>query len=261
MPIARISAGVLAVLWLTGPAAYAQKGKGGPSTHGGGPKTTAPTSHGSSHAAGGPKTTTATSHGNPRTTTATPKTHGNPHTTTATTTTKTHGNPHTRTTGSSTSTGNATTNTATSTTTLNPIAQKLRGKPLGDRIQQMLPTGMTLNAASAGFKNQGQFIAAVHVSQNLGIPFTQLKAAMLGTSTTTATNGTSTGTAGTTTNTSTNPMSLGQAIQKLKPTANAGVEVQRAETQASTDVSGTTTTSTSGTIATTATKSKKQKRQ
>jgi hypothetical protein len=55
-------------------------------------------------------------------------------------------------------------------------------------------------------------------------------------------------------------MSLGQAIQKLKPTANADVEVQRAETQANTDVRGTTTTSTSGTIATTSTKSKKQKR-
>ena len=233
MPIARISAGILAVLWLTGPAAYAQKGKGGPSAHGGGPKTMAPTSHGSSHATGGPKTTTATSHGNPHTT---------------------------ATTGPSTSTGNTTTNTATSTT-LNPIAQKLQGKPLGDRIQRMLPKNMTLDAASAGFKNQGQFIAAVHVSQNLGIPFTQLKAAMLGTSTPTATNSTSTGTTGMTTNTSTNPMSLGQAIQKLKPTANADVEVQRAETQASTDVSGTTTTSTSGTTATTSTTSTKSKKQ
>jgi hypothetical protein len=247
MPIARFSAAVFAVLWLTGPAAYAQKGKGGPSTHGSGPKTTAPTSHGSSHAAGSPKTTTATSHGNPHTTTATPKTHGNPHTTTATTTTKTHGNPHTTaTTGSSTSTGNTTTNTARSTTTLNPIAQKLQGKPLGDRIQQMLPKNTTLDAASAGFKNQGQFIAAVHVSQNLGIPFTQLKATMLGTSTTTATN-----------TTSTNPMSLGQAIQRLRPTVNAGAEVERAETQATADANRTSITSTTAT--TSAAKSKKQK--
>jgi hypothetical protein len=29
---------------------------------------------------------------------------------------------------------------------------------------------MTLDAASTGFKNQGQFIAALHVSHNLGIP-------------------------------------------------------------------------------------------
>jgi hypothetical protein len=245
-------------LWLTGPAAYAQKGKGGPSTHGGGPKTTAPTSHGNSRAASGPKTTTATSHGNPHTTTATPKTHGNPHTTTATTTTKTHGNPHTTaTTKSSTSSGNTTTNTATPTTTLNPIAQKLQGKPLGERIQQMLPKNMTLNDASAGFKNQGQFIAAVHVSQNLGIPFTQLKAAMLGIPTTTATSSPSSGTPGSTTNTSTNPMSLGQAIQRLRPAVNASAEVERAETQATADASRTSITSTTAT--TSAAKSKKQR--
>ena len=247
MPIARFSAAVFAVLWLTGPAAYAQKGKGGPSTHGGGPKAAAPTSHGNSRAASGPKTTTATSHGNPHTTTATPKTHGNPHTTTATTTTKTHGNAHTTaTTKSSTSSGNTTTNTATPTTTLNPIAQKLQGKPLGERIQQMLPKNMTLNDASAGFKNQGQFIAAVHVSQNLGIPFTQLKATMLGTPTTTATN-----------TTSTNPMSLGQAIQRLRPAVNASAEVERAETQATADAGRTSITSTTAT--TSAAKSKKQR--
>jgi hypothetical protein len=235
MPIARFSAAVFAVLWLTGPAAYAQKGKSGPSTHGGGPKTTAPTSHGSSQAAGSPKTTTATSHGNPHTTTATPKTHGNPHATTSTTT-KTNSYPRTT----------ATTGSSTPTTTLNPIAQKLQGKPLGDRIQQMLPKKMTLDAASAGFKNQGQFIAAVHVSNNLGIPFDQLKAAMLGTSATTLTN-----------DTSTNPMSLGQAIRKLRPTANTAVEVERAETQTSGDISGPSKMSTTST---TTTKSKKQKR-
>ena len=44
----------------------------------------------------------------------------------------------------------------------------------------MLPANMTLNGASSGFRNQGQFIAAVHVSQNLGIPFADLRAAMLG---------------------------------------------------------------------------------
>ncbi len=39
---------------------------------------------------------------------------------------------------------------------------------------------MSLNQASKGFKNQGQFIAALHVSQNLGIPFADLKTAMTG---------------------------------------------------------------------------------
>ena len=47
---------------------------------------------------------------------------------------------------------------------------------LSTRIQPLIPTGMTLQAASAGFKNQGQFIAALHVSHNLNIPFDQLKA-------------------------------------------------------------------------------------
>jgi hypothetical protein len=32
--------------------------------------------------------------------------------------------------------------------------------------------------AESGFKNHGQFIAALHVSKNLNIPFDQLKAKM-----------------------------------------------------------------------------------
>ena len=95
----------------------------------------------------------------------------------------------------------------------------------------MLPANMTLNTASAGFRNQGQFIAAVHASQNLGIPFADLRAAMLGLPT-----------PGTTT-TPTTPLtrlSLGQAIQKLRPQANATTETSHAETQARADLSTTT---------------------
>jgi hypothetical protein len=66
-----------------------------------------------------------------------------------------------------------------------------------------------LNLATAGFKNFGQFVAAMNVSRNLNIPFSQLKAAMTGTNLV----GIPTGT-GTTS-------SLGQAIQQLKPTVNA----------------------------------------
>jgi len=83
---------------------------------------------------------------------------------------KAHGNPHT-----TTSTAPAP-STTTTQPALNPIAQKITSKPnLSNRIQTMLPAGMTLNEASQGFKNQGQFIAALHVSQNLNIPFTQLR--------------------------------------------------------------------------------------
>ncbi len=66
---------------------------------------------------------------------------------------------------------------------------------LKTKIEGMLPSGMNLKTAATGFRNEGQFIAAVHVSKNLNIPFSDLKAKMTGT----------------------NPMTLGKAIQALKP--------------------------------------------
>jgi hypothetical protein len=100
-------------------------------------------------------------------------------------------------------------------TRLNPIAAKIASKPqLNARITAMLPKGMTLNQASRGFRNQGQFIAALHVSQNLGCDcFRQVKADM-----------------------TVKHMSLGQSIQDVKKTANTTVEVHRAETEADHDV-------------------------
>jgi hypothetical protein len=53
-------------------------------------------------------------------------------------------------------------------------------------------------------------VAACHVSQNLGIPFDQLKAKMTGES----------------------PVSLGKAIKELRPEVEAGSEVKKAEQQA-----------------------------
>jgi len=67
---------------------------------------------------------------------------------------------------------------------------------LTTRLQPLLPPNTTLEAAASGFKNQGQFIAALHVSHNLGIPFDQLKTEMTGT----------------------DHDSLGKAIQDLRPT-------------------------------------------
>jgi hypothetical protein len=139
----------------------------------------------------------------------------------------------------STDSGNATGSTSTtspaassgSTTPLNPIASKIMSKPaLNQKISAMLPSKMSLNDASMGFKNQGQFIAALHVSQNLGIPFKDLKNAMM----------TKTGTGATAELTQTG--SLGQAIQKIKKNTDATTEVQKAETQANADVSSTSTT-------------------
>jgi len=77
----------------------------------------------------------------------------------------------------------------------------------------MLPSGMTLSQASAGFRNQGQFIAALHVSQNLGIPFKELRGQMVN-----------------------HHRSLGQSIQRLKPTVNATTEVHHAEVETDEDL-------------------------
>jgi len=46
---------------------------------------------------------------------------------------------------------------------------------LSARLVTMLPPGMTLAQATAGFKNQGQFIAALDASKNLDIPFADLQ--------------------------------------------------------------------------------------
>lgn len=92
---------------------------------------------------------------------------------------------------------------------------------------------MTIDQASSGFRNQGQFIAALHVSQNLGIKFTDLKNTMLGTTT----SGTTGATSGTTT-TSTGPMSLGQAIHKLRPSVDSQSATTQATTQANGDLNG-----------------------
>jgi hypothetical protein len=136
------------------------------------------------------------------------------------------------TTGSKASTTSATTHTSATTTPtmLNPIAQKISSHPqLASKVHALLPAGMTLNGASAHFKNQGQFLAALHVSQNLGIPFSKLKADMTGAK----------------------HLSLGQAIQAEKASANATTETHHAETEADDDVRTPTTSTTSSTRKTT----------
>jgi hypothetical protein len=94
----------------------------------------------------------------------------------------------------------------------------------------MLPKNMTMSEASRGFKNQGQFIAALHVSQNLGIPFRKLRTEMVK-----------------------NDQSLGQSIKTLRPSANSSTETAHAQRQATLDLLNTETPTTSGTTATTGT--------
>ncbi|HET6936024.1 MAG TPA: hypothetical protein VFI72_14380 [Candidatus Angelobacter sp.] len=85
---------------------------------------------------------------------------------------------------------------------------------LASKLQALLPPGTNLQTAAQGFKNLGQFVAAVHVSKNLGIPFDQLKAAMIGPP----------------------AQSLGKAIQQLQPSTNAKAAVKTAEKQAKADL-------------------------
>jgi hypothetical protein len=87
---------------------------------------------------------------------------------------------------------------------------------LSSRLQALLPPKMTLADAAMGFKNQGQFIAALHVSHNLGIDFDALKMDML-----------------------TNHDSLGAAIKALRPDLSSKTvrtDVKDAERQAKKDV-------------------------
>jgi hypothetical protein len=104
--------------------------------------------------------------------------------------------------------------TTVSTTQLTPVQEKLKKNTnLAAKLTSRLPAGTDLMTAAAGFRNLGQFVAAVNVSNNLGVSFTQLKAKMVP--------GVTGGTGG---------MSLGQAIQAVRPlTASATIEAQRAE--------------------------------
>jgi hypothetical protein len=95
------------------------------------------------------------------------------------------------------------------------------------KIDSLLPMGMDAKTAEMGFKNRGQFIAALHVSKNLGIPFDQLKAKMTGI--TVQANGQTT---------QSTPLSLGKAVQALKPTLTEDQvkdAVKKADKEASED--------------------------
>ncbi|MGE5246212.1 MAG: hypothetical protein ACM3SQ_18455 [Betaproteobacteria bacterium] len=166
------------------------------------PHTAAPTHGGTAHA------TAPTSH---RTTTHTSTSHA-----------MAHGSRKGTHAGTTTSTG-TTTGTASS-----PIATKIESHPqLASRLTAMLPQGMTLQDAAAGFRNQGQFIAALHVSQNLGIPFADLKQEMV-----------------------TNHNSLGQSIQKLRPGTDATSAAHEGEVETEQDLDATGTKGTTSTATT-----------
>jgi hypothetical protein len=227
-------AAATALIILSGPA-YAQHGHGAP--------TTTPTAHGQS---------TTTTHGSSGATTHGQSGSHGPATQPTSTTThgsgNTHasggGNPHSASGTSTTTTKSSTTATATSTTTgtgsttLTPVQQKLqKNTNLADKLRSRLPANTNLMDAAVGFKNLGQFVAAVNVSNNLGLDFTELKTRMVD-----------------------NGMSLGQAIQDVKKTADVETEVRRAETEADSMIKSSTTSTVATQPSPTTTTTKKAKK-
>jgi hypothetical protein len=83
---------------------------------------------------------------------------------------------------------------------------------LSSNLQGLLPTDTNIQDAANGFDHLGQFVAAVHVSHNLDIPFDDVKGEMM------------------------NGSSLGEAIHKLKPNVDARQEAITANQQALDDM-------------------------
>lgn len=119
----------------------------------------------------------------------------------------------TKSTATSASTRKTTTDSTAPSTdpaTLTKVQQKLQqNTKLADKLETRLPPGTDLMEAADGFKNLGQFVAAVNVSNNLGISFDSLKTNMVD-----------------------EGYSLGQSIQRVKAEANGTVEARRAEVDA-----------------------------
>ena len=134
---------------------------------------------------------------------------------------------------SKTTTVTASVTTTTTTTTTTPTAPVAPPNALSTKISKnpnqlarfsaMLPEGMSLEQATTGFRNQGQFIAALNASKNQGVSFADLQTAM-----------------------TVDGLSLGQAVKQLR---NAPPEAPEAPAAGGTTTGGTTTggTTTGGT--------------
>ena len=88
---------------------------------------------------------------------------------------------------------------------------------LSSKVQTLLPDGTKVQEAATGFKTLGEFVAAVHISKNLNIPFDQLK------------------------NKVTSGDSLGKALKELNPTMDhkqIKSEVKKGKQEAKEDIKG-----------------------
>jgi hypothetical protein len=96
-------------------------------------------------------------------------------------------------------------------------------------------TPLTPQQACVNFKNLGQCVAAIHVANNLEINFNALACTELGTK---IASSTTSSIACPSTVTNTSPMSLGAAIDALKPGTDGKTETQKAVIQANQDMKG-----------------------
>lgn len=117
-----------------------------------------------------------------------------------------------------------------STHGVNINQQLANNKTIAGKIATL--TKQPATQACSGFKNLGQCVAAAHVSKNLDIPFDCLKFDITGQAPTDGTKCT----APATTKSGITTMSMGKAIQTLRPTANSGAEVKKAKKQADQDL-------------------------
>lgn len=85
----------------------------------------------------------------------------------------------------------------------------LRNEVLADTLRARLPQGTDLTAAAAGFRRLELFVATVHASTNVELPFFQLKRRIVN-----------------------DGMTLGQAIQDMLPKSRYWDEAHRAEDEA-----------------------------
>jgi hypothetical protein len=83
------------------------------------------------------------------------------------------------------------------------------------RLAAIVPAGMSATEACAGFTSTDECATTLHASQNLGIPFPDLKSKVTG------------------------GQKLAAAIKELKPDVNVKAEVRKAEEQARADVRST----------------------
>jgi hypothetical protein len=102
---------------------------------------------------------------------------------------------------------------------LTPVQQTLhRDAALAAAVSDRLPPGTNLMEASAGFKDVGQFVAAVNASRSLGIPMPEFRRRIVA-----------------------DGMPLLLAIQDIRPKSNYRVAARRAEEEAAAMIAPATT--------------------